>query len=104
MCAWMVDTFGTEEQRKTWIPKLASMEKLASYCLTEPGAGSDASSLSTTAKRAGNDLILNGTKVTIPYDSAIVMCYSPDVFIGFHQWWRRYRPVFDHVQNWWSRC
>ena len=42
MCAWMVDTFGTHEQRKSWVPRLASMEAIASYCLTEPGAGSDA--------------------------------------------------------------
>lgn len=63
MCAWMIDTFGNEDQRKTWIPQLASMEKLASYCLTEPGAGSDAGSLGTTAKKSGDDLILNGSKV-----------------------------------------
>lgn len=37
MCAWMIDTFGTEDLRKHWVPQLASMEKLASYCLTEPG-------------------------------------------------------------------
>ena len=42
MCAWMVDTYGTHEQRKSWVPRLASMEAIASYCLTEPGAGSDA--------------------------------------------------------------
>ncbi len=42
MCAWMVDTYGTHEQRKSWVPRLASMESIASYCLTEPGAGSDA--------------------------------------------------------------
>ena len=63
MCAWMIDTFGNEEQKKTWIPSLASMEKMASYCLTEPGAGSDAASLTTSAKRSGDDLILNGSKV-----------------------------------------
>ena len=39
MCAWMVDTYGTHEQRKSWVPRLASMEAIASYCLTEPGAG-----------------------------------------------------------------
>ncbi|WP_396914000.1 acyl-CoA dehydrogenase family protein, partial [Mycolicibacterium sp.] len=53
MCAWMVDTFGTEEQRKTWVPRLASMEAIASYCLTEPGAGSDAAALRTRAVRDG---------------------------------------------------
>ena len=37
MCAWMIDQFGQEDQKEFWIPQLASMEKLASYCLTEPG-------------------------------------------------------------------
>ena len=55
MCAWMVDTYGTPEQRKTWLPGLASMEVIASYCLTEPGAGSDASALRTRAVRDGWD-------------------------------------------------
>lgn len=65
MCAWMIDTFGNEDQKKTWIPQLASMEKFASYCLTEPGAGSDAGSLSTSAKKSGDDLVLNGSKVRV---------------------------------------
>ena len=64
MCAWMIDTFGNEGQKRTWIAPLASMEKFASYCLTEPGAGSDAGSLSTSAKKSGDDLILNGSKVS----------------------------------------
>ena len=63
MCAWMIDTFGSREQKEMWIPLLASMEKLASYCLTEPGAGSDAASLSTSAKRSGDHYVLNGSKV-----------------------------------------
>lgn len=63
MCAWMIDTFGNVEQKNKWIPQLASMDKLASYCLTEPGAGSDAGSLSTSAKKSGDDFILNGSKV-----------------------------------------
>ncbi|AEV71276.1 acyl-CoA dehydrogenase [Mycolicibacterium rhodesiae NBB3] len=62
MCAWMVDTFGTHEQRKSWIPRLASMEAIASYCLTEPGAGSDASALSTKAVRQGDHYVLDGVK------------------------------------------
>ncbi|CAF0864879.1 unnamed protein product [Brachionus calyciflorus] len=62
MCAWMIDEFGTEEQKKFWLPKLAPMETLASYCLTEPANGSDASSLKTTARRQGDYYILNGTK------------------------------------------
>lgn len=62
MCAWMVDTYGTDEQRKSWIPKLASMESIASYCLTEPGAGSDASALRTKAVRDGDHYVLDGVK------------------------------------------
>jgi alkylation response protein AidB-like acyl-CoA dehydrogenase len=62
MCAWMVDTFGTHEQRKTWVPRLASMETIASYCLTEPGAGSDASALRTKAVRDGDDYVIDGVK------------------------------------------
>jgi alkylation response protein AidB-like acyl-CoA dehydrogenase len=62
MCAWMVDSFGTEEQRKTWVPRLASMNAIASYCLTEPGAGSDAAALRTRAVRDGGDWVLDGDK------------------------------------------
>ncbi|MCW2688670.1 MAG: acyl-CoA dehydrogenase domain protein [Mycobacterium sp.] len=62
MCAWMIDTFGTQEQRKTWIPRLASMEAIASYCLTEPGAGSDAAALRTRAVRDGDHYVLDGVK------------------------------------------
>ncbi len=62
MCAWMVDSYGTLEQRKTWVPRLASMESIASYCLTEPGAGSDASALRTRAVRDGSDYVLDGVK------------------------------------------
>jgi alkylation response protein AidB-like acyl-CoA dehydrogenase len=62
MCAWMIDTYGTREQRKTWVPKLASMEAVASYCLTEPAAGSDAAALRTKAVRDGESYILDGVK------------------------------------------
>ncbi|WP_431235283.1 acyl-CoA dehydrogenase family protein [Mycolicibacterium psychrotolerans] len=62
MCAWMVDTYGTDDQRKSWIPRLASMEAIASYCLTEPGAGSDASALRTKAVRDGDAYVLDGVK------------------------------------------
>ena len=66
MCAWMIDTFGTPEQRKAWVPRLASMDVIASYCLTEPGAGSDAAALSTRAVRQGPgkdaDYVLDGVK------------------------------------------
>ncbi|KUH84767.1 acyl-CoA dehydrogenase family protein [Mycobacterium sp. IS-1556] len=62
MCAWMVDAYGTHEQRKAWVPRLASMELIASYCLTEPGAGSDASALRTRAVRDGDHYVLDGVK------------------------------------------
>ena len=62
MCAWMIDTFGTAEQRKEWVPQLASMDVIASYCLTEPGAGSDAGALSTRAVKRGGDYVLDGVK------------------------------------------
>jgi len=62
MCAWMIDCYGTEEQRKTWVPQLAPMSAVASYCLTEPGAGSDAGALSARAVRQGGDYVLDGVK------------------------------------------
>jgi alkylation response protein AidB-like acyl-CoA dehydrogenase len=62
MCAWMVDRYGTHEQRKAWVPRLASMQAIASYCLTEPSAGSDASALRTKAVRDGPDYVLDGVK------------------------------------------
>lgn len=65
MCCWMIDTFGSDEQRETWLPSMVSMERFASYCLTEPGAGSDASGLATKAVRDGDDYILNGSKAFI---------------------------------------
>ncbi|MCW2511858.1 MAG: acyl-CoA dehydrogenase domain protein [Mycobacterium sp.] len=62
MCTWMVDKYGTAEQRKALVPRLASMELIASYCLTEPGAGSDASALRTKAVRDGDHYVLDGVK------------------------------------------
>jgi alkylation response protein AidB-like acyl-CoA dehydrogenase len=62
MGAWMVDRFGSEEQRRRFLPKLTSLEWLASYCLTEPGSGSDAAALKTRAVRDGDHYVLNGTK------------------------------------------
>src|ERR1700761_4646010 len=62
MCAWMIDAFGTAEQRKDWVPRLASMDVIASYCLTEPGAGSDAGALTTRAVKQGGDYVLDGVK------------------------------------------
>ena len=78
MCAWMIDRFGGPALRAAWTPKLASLEAVASYCLTEPGSGSDAAALRTTAIRDGGDLILNGSKAFISgaglSDLYIVMC------------------------------
>ncbi len=62
MCAWMVDAYGTPQQRAEWIPRLASMDAVASYCLTEPDAGSDAAALATRAERDGDDYRLTGVK------------------------------------------
>jgi alkylation response protein AidB-like acyl-CoA dehydrogenase len=62
MAAWMIDAFGSVDQRTRYLPKLCSMQYLASYCLTEPGAGSDAAALRTSAKRDGEFYVLNGTK------------------------------------------
>jgi alkylation response protein AidB-like acyl-CoA dehydrogenase len=62
MCAWMVDTYGTHEQRKAWVPRLASMEAVASYCLTEPSAGSDAAALRTKAVHDGDNYVIDGVK------------------------------------------
>ena len=65
MASWMIDRFGGDAQRARWVPGLASMELMASYCLTEPGAGSDAAALNTRAVRDGDDYVLNGTKAFI---------------------------------------
>jgi len=62
MCAWMIDRYGSEEQRRNWLPSLTGMEKLASYCLTEPGAGSDAAALRSRAIRDGDHYLLSGQK------------------------------------------
>ena len=65
MAAWMIDTFGSDEARAKFLPKLCTMEHFASYCLTEPGAGSDAASLTTRARRNGDHYVLDGTKAFI---------------------------------------
>ncbi|WP_020593915.1 isobutyryl-CoA dehydrogenase [Kiloniella laminariae] len=62
MASWMIDRFGTEAQRQKWLPSMMSMDLIASYCLTEPSAGSDAAALKTKAVKDGTDFVLNGTK------------------------------------------
>ena len=65
MAAWMIDAYGDDAQRARFLPDLCSMAKFASYCLTEPGSGSDAASLRTRAVRDGDDYVLNGSKAFI---------------------------------------
>ncbi len=65
MATWMIDHFGSDALRAKYVPRLTATELIASYCLTEPGAGSDAASLRTTAKRDGDAYVLNGSKVFI---------------------------------------
>ncbi|RRQ79984.1 acyl-CoA dehydrogenase family protein [Streptomyces griseofuscus] len=62
MVAWMIDRYGADTQRERWLPRLCAMEDLASYCLTEPGAGSDAAALTTRAVRDGDEYVLTGVK------------------------------------------
>ena len=78
MCSWMIDRFGSDDLRQRYLPRLATMELIASYCLTEPGAGSDAASLRTTARLDGDHYVLNGSKAFISgagtSDVYVVMC------------------------------
>ena len=62
MAAWMIDCFGGAELKARYLPQLVTMEKMAGYCLTEPGSGSDAAALRTTARLEGDHYIVNGTK------------------------------------------
>ena len=62
MVAWMIDRFGSPDLQARYLPRLASMELIASYCLTEPGAGSDAAALTTRARRDGADYVVDGVK------------------------------------------
>jgi len=65
MAAWMIDAFGGDTRRQKFLPKLCTMEHFASYCLTEPDAGSDAAALKTKAVREGDHYVLNGSKAFI---------------------------------------
>jgi alkylation response protein AidB-like acyl-CoA dehydrogenase len=65
MAAWMIDTYGSDAARQKFLPKLCTMEHFASYCLTEPGSGSDAASLTTRARRDGDSYVLDGAKAFI---------------------------------------
>jgi alkylation response protein AidB-like acyl-CoA dehydrogenase len=78
MATWMVTAFARQDVASRWGPMLASGQGLASYCLTEPGAGSDAASLKTTARRDGDFYVLSGSKAFISgagsTDALVVMC------------------------------
>ncbi|MDJ0921243.1 MAG: acyl-CoA dehydrogenase family protein [Henriciella sp.] len=82
MATWMIDRFGDDELRAKYVPKLTTAELIASYCLTEPGAGSDAASLKTAAVRDGDTYVLNGAKVFISgagfSDLYVVMARTSD--------------------------
>ena len=65
MASWMIDSFGSTEQRAKYLPRLTSMEWIASYCLTEPGSGSDAGAMRSRALRDGDHYVLNGSKAFI---------------------------------------
>ncbi len=82
MCAWMIDRFGSDAMRDARLPSLISMESIVSYCLTEPGSGSDAAALRTRAKRTNEGYALSGTKAFISgggfSDSYIVMARTGD--------------------------
>ena len=65
MAAWMIDRFGGEEVKAKYLPKLVPMEWIASYCLTEPGSGSDAAALRTRAERVGDEYVVSGSKAFI---------------------------------------
>jgi len=85
MCGGMIDRFGSEEQRSEWLPKLTSLDMMASYCLTEPSSGSDAASLLTTATLSedGSEYVVNGGKAFISgaglSDVYVVMCRTGGV-------------------------
>jgi len=65
MCGGMIDKFGSEETKEKWLPDLCTMDKVFSYCLTEPGSGSDAAALRPRAERTNEGYRLNGTKAFI---------------------------------------
>ena len=82
MVAWMVSSFGDEKLRDSYLPDLCSMQKIGSYCLTEPGSGSDAAALKTRARRTNEGYEVTGTKSFISggnySDVYVVMCRTGD--------------------------
>jgi alkylation response protein AidB-like acyl-CoA dehydrogenase len=86
MTTWMIDRFGSDEQRAKWVPRLCAMDFLGSYCLTEPSAGSDAAALKMRAAKDGDSYILNGSKQFISgagsSDVYVVMARTSDAGAG----------------------
>lgn len=82
MSSWMIDAFGSDAVKAKYLPSLVPMEKIASYCLTEAGAGSDAASLSTKAEKDGSDYIITGSKQFISGGGVneiyVTMCRTSD--------------------------
>ncbi len=82
MCGGMIDKFGKEEDKQKWLPDLCSMEKIFSYCLTEPGSGSDAAALKTRAEKTEGGYVMNGNKAFISgggySDVYVTMCRTGD--------------------------
>ena len=81
MVNWVVDSFGSEEMRQRLLPKMVTMERFSAYCLTEPGSGSDAAALRTTAVRDGDHFVVNGEKAFISCAGA--SGHGDDVFVVF---------------------
>ncbi|GAC1575059.1 MAG: acyl-CoA dehydrogenase family protein [Sphingomicrobium sp.] len=65
MAAWMIDRFGSAEVKASYLPSMVTMERFGSYCLTEPGSGSDAAALKTRGVRDGDDYVVSGSKAFI---------------------------------------
>ena len=86
MASWMIDRFGSDGVREKFLPKLTTMEQFASYCLTEPGSGSDAAALRTKAVKDGDHYVLNGAKAFISgggkSDVYVTMVRTGDVGAG----------------------
>ena len=82
MVSWMIDTWGDDDQRRRWLPKLTTMDMIGSYCLTEPGSGSDAAAMRTKAVRDGDEYVINGSKAFISgagaSDLYVLMCRTGD--------------------------
>jgi alkylation response protein AidB-like acyl-CoA dehydrogenase len=76
MASWMIARFGNDDVKKRYLPRLVGMQEMASYCLTEPGSGSDAAALTTRARRDGDDYVLNGSKAFISGagDNEVYVC------------------------------